>query len=229
MPEDRSPLYDAKVRLTEAQADKFELEAQRLRYEVGTQSAILRATELELLQKESNYKSWRARNDSRTVYFLGEVNSSSVARAMDSLTEFSLTDPGCDIDFIINSPGGEITEGLALFDHIQILKRRGHLVTTMALGEAASMGGVLLQAGTIRAMSKESWLMLHEAAFGGRGKTFEMEDRVEFVKRVQGRLLDIFAARSTMDRDAIKSKWERRDWWLSSDDALAAGFIDEVR
>ena len=71
--------------------------------------------------------------------------------------------------------------------------------------------------------------MIHEASFGSSGKTSEVEDRVEWVKRVQERILDIFAARSHMTKRAIKTKWARKDWWLSSDEALKAGFVDAIR
>jgi ATP-dependent Clp protease protease subunit len=153
----------------------------------------------------------------------------SVAVVMDKLYEFKELNPTEPVEFIINSPGGSITDGLALYDFISHLRADGMPVNTLALGMAASMGGVLLQAGSTRVMSKESWLMLHEASFGATGKTGVIEDKVEWVKKVQDRLLDIFASRSTMSRAAIKAKWTRKDWWLSSDDALKAGLVDEVR
>ena len=222
-------LEEAQAQKYLAEARKADAEARRAEFEVLTAQNINQASTLELEQKVIQHKSWLASKTDRTIYFLGEVSEMSVSRAMDSFTEYSRIDPGCDIDFIINSPGGLIAEGMALFDHIQTIKRKGCVVNTIVLGEAASMGGVLLQAGTNRIMSKESWLMLHEAAFGGRGKTSEIEDRVEYVKRVQERILDIYASRSNMTKRQIQNKWTRKDWWLSSEDALEAGFIDEVR
>ena len=211
-----------------AEAEKFAAEAARNRFEVLTAENINKASALELAQKEYEFDKWTRRRTDRTIYMLGEVTELSVSRAMDSFTDYATIDPGCDITFIINSPGGIITDGMALFDHIQIIKRQGHKVTTRALGEAASMGGVLLQAGTVRQMSKEAWLMLHEAAFGARGKTAQVEDQVDLVKRIQDRILDIYASRSNMTKAQIRNKWTRRDWYLSSEEALKAGFIDEV-
>lgn len=91
------------------------------------------------------------------------------------------------------------------------------------------MAGILLQAGDIRVMGRESWLMLHEAAFGAQGKVGEVEDTVEWVKKIQERILNIFAQHSSLSRAQIKRRWTRKDWWIDSDEALRLGFVDEIR
>jgi ATP-dependent protease ClpP protease subunit len=93
---------------------------------------------------------------------------------------------------------------------------------------AASMAGILLQAGDERVMGKETWVLLHEASFLAAGKIGEVDDTVEWVKKVQKRILAIFAGRSNLSRSQIERRWKRKDWWLSSTDCLKHGFVDKV-
>ncbi len=160
------------------------------------------------------------------------VTESTVRECINQLTSWvrkASTDEKVEIEIIFNSPGGSIVDGFALYDFIRGLGVQGHTITTSALGMAASMAGVLLQAGTTRIMGRQSWLMIHEASFGAVGKIGEVEDTVEWVKKVQDRILDIFAEKSTLSKAKIKSRWTRKDWWLSAEEALDLGFIDEIR
>src|SRR5574341_658348 len=117
---------------------------------------------------------------------------------------------------------------MALWDFLLELRQRGHKLTTVARGYAASMAGILLQAGDERVIGPESWLLIHEASFGVVGSYGEVEDRVEWVKKIQARILDIFASRSKLSRSQIKRRWHRKDWWLDSDEALKLGFVDRI-
>ena len=94
---------------------------------------------------------------------------------------------------------------------------------------AASMAGILLQAGDTRWVGHQAWVMIHRAAFGAFGKTYEVEDEVEFVKRIEERILEIFTTRSKLTKQKIKRNWDRKDWWISADEALEAHLVDEVR
>ena len=218
MPEYTLPkaLADAKTREALGSARKYEAEAEMAEIEL----AATKRVETDLL----------ASNLYHHLYaFDGPVSGTNVQHCIRTLTLWDRTAPGCDIEIVFNSPGGSVTDGLALYDFILATRRRGHKVTTVALGLAASMAGILLQAGDVRVMGAESWLMIHEAAFGTSGKTGEVEDMVEWVKKVQDRILDIFALRSNMTKQQIKTKWRRKDWWLSSEEALVNGLVDEVR
>jgi ATP-dependent Clp protease protease subunit len=148
---------------------------------------------------------------------------------MKKLTQWSRLDPKCDIEIIFSSPGGSIIDGFELFDFIQDLRNNGHTITTGSLGMAASMAGILLQAGDIRWVGGQAWIMIHRAAFGAFGKTYEVEDEVEFVKRIEERILDIFTSRSGLTKLKIKKNWDRKDWWISADEAVELGLVDEVR
>jgi len=148
---------------------------------------------------------------------------------MKRLTEWSRLDPKCDIEIIFSSPGGSIIDGFELFDHIQHLRNKGHHVTTGTLGMAASMAGILLQAGDTRWVGHQAWIMIHRAAFGAYGKTYEVEDEVEFVKRIEERILDIFTSRTKLTKQKIKRNWDRKDWWISADEAIELHLVDEIR
>jgi ATP-dependent Clp protease, protease subunit len=165
----------------------------------------------------------------RILTFYGEVGPTSVARALEELGLWARRDPGEPIKLIFNSPGGSVLDGLALFDYIRELQTSDHQITTVGMGMAASMGGILLQAGQKRVMGRNAYLLIHEVGGFSLGRLSEMEDEVAFAKRVQERLLDILAERSTLTKAQIRRNWRRKDWWLDADQALAAGFVDEVR
>lgn len=213
----------AKARLHEVEARKVAAEAAKAEHEAEVASIAL-AREQEKRRREL------AADEHHHVYvFDGSVTPSSVKACMTQLNQWARNDPGCAIEVVFNSPGGSVIDGMALWDHIQSLRAKGHEVTTVALGYAASMAGILLQAGDRRVMGRESYLMLHEASFSAGGKIGEVDDTVEWVKRVCDRILDIFAARSKLTKAQIKRKWTRKDWWLDSSEALKLGFVDEVR
>ena len=94
---------------------------------------------------------------------------------------------------------------------------------------AASMAGILLQAGDVRWIGHQCWLMIHRAAFGAFGKTFEVEDEVKFIKRIEKRIVDIFTTRSNLTAQKIKRNWDRKDWWIDADECLELELVDEVR
>lgn len=205
---------------------------ERERAEAETRLARAAADQAEIsVQREIHRRSVELAGDEHHLFypFMGEVSFKSVDACIDQLTVWMRTRPGEPIEIQFNSPGGSIIDGLALWDFIQTVKSQGHRVTTSAIGYAASMAGILLQAGDERVMGGEAWLMIHEASFGAMGKTYEVEDRVEWIKMVQERILRIFASRSNMDVEEIRDKWSRRDWWLDSDSALELGFIDAIR
>lgn len=228
---------EAEARKADAEADAALAEAEKERAEARMFSAEAEAAELLLVKarfdverEQEKRKSELAAHKYHHVYlFKGPVESASVAACMNQLTEWMRNDPGCRIEIVFNSPGGAVIDGMALWDHIQLVRAAGHHVTTSSVGMAASMAGILLQAGDVRIMGKESWLLIHEGSFGAMGSVGEVEDTVEWVKKIGDRIADIFASRSKMSKAAIKRKWHRKDWWISSDEALKLGFVDEIR
>ena len=167
--------------------------------------------------------------NNRRYVFNAAVSTSSVEKCMQCLGEWSRTEPGCPIELVIMSPGGEVFPGMGLFDFLRTLSHAGHHITTVALGYAASMGGILLQAGDTRVMGKESYVLIHEVSAGGIGKVGEMEDKVELMKVMCARTVRIFAERSNLTTEFIEEHWKRTDWWLTSEECLEHGLVDEVR
>lgn len=223
-------LTEAEVRKTDAEARNTEALVRKNELEADKADIELKSRKLDFAIKEEKRARDKASDDENFLYrFEGEVSSGSVRRCMCALTEWSRLNPKCDIEIIFSSPGGSIIDGFELFDFIQDLRNKGHHMTTGTLGYAASMAGILLQAGDTRWCGGEAWVMIHRAAFGAWGKTYEIEDEVKFVKRLEERILDIFTARSKLTRNKIKRNWDRKDWWISSNEAKDLGLIDEVR
>lgn len=210
----QASLADARKTLAEAEEAEIKVQEARLRLE-----RVEREHRIKLSEDQENH-----------VYrFSGSVGDESVHDCMKKLTHWSRIDPGCDMEIVFSSGGGSIIAGFELFDFIQSLRNSGHLVTTGSLGYAASMAGVLLQAGETRWIGQQSWMMIHRAAFGAFGKTFEVEDEVKFVKRIEERIINIFTTRSSLTSAKIKRNWDRKDWWLSADECLELGLVDEIR
>ena len=216
-------LKEAEATLKAAEATKTSAEARKAGY---------LADEAELKYHEARQKFDRAQSLDEMNYlyrFDGGVDASSVKTCMKKLTEWSRLKPKCDIEIVFSSPGGNIIDGFELFDFIQDLRVKGHHITTGSLGYAASMAGILLMAGDTRWIGHQSWMMIHRAAFGAYGKTFEIEDEVKFVRRIESRILDIFALRSKLTKQKIKRNWDRKDWWISADECLELNLVDEIR
>ncbi len=217
------PEPDTSVDLDLLEAAKIIAETTKLDRETERLNQIMEHDEL------VNRRDKAHASEARILTFYGEVGPQSVARALDELGIWARRDPGEPIKLIFNSPGGSVLDGLALFDYLRELQTQGHQITTVGMGMAASMGGVLLQAGTTRILGRNAYMLIHEVSSIGYGRISEMEDEVVFAKRLQERLLDILAERSTMTKAAIRNRWKRKDWWLDASQALDAGFVDEVR
>lgn len=216
----------AETEAARAEARKTDIQAQQVAAEA--EIAVLDLAK----RRRAEVAELAADKHHRRYLFNGEVSAASVASCMSAVNEWVRADDGrapSPIEIVFNSPGGSVIAGMALWDYLQSVKAMGHHLTTSTIGYAASMGGILLQAGHERVMGRESWLMIHEASFGASGKTGEVEDTVEWIKKVQERILAIFAARSNLTVRQLKNKWHRKDWWLSSDEALKLGLVDSIR
>jgi ATP-dependent Clp protease protease subunit len=165
-----------------------------------------------------------------TYLFDTGVSDSTVKACIKQLATWTRQADGeITVELLINSPGGDVVEGFALMDYLANMAAQGHTVNTTAYGMAASMGGVLLQAGARRAMGKNSVLLIHEAQFGAVGSYGEVEDRVKLVNIFHERILSLFADRANVTKSFIKRNWNRKDWWLDADTSLKHGFIDEIK
>lgn len=231
------PIHESEIERNLAEARRFDAEAARFKAEAAefkakTLESSIRATNAQIaLDREQHKRTKELSADEfhHTYLFDNEVNAASVKACISQLATWSRQDSKCDIEIQINSPGGEIFSGFALIDFVRDLRRSGHHVTTLAIGKAASMGGVILQAGDTRVMGANALMLIHEGSLGAVGDFGEVEDRIALMKLMHGRILDLFAERSKVSKRFIQTHWKRKDWWLTADECLKHGFIDEVR
>jgi len=227
----------AEAEAAKAEAAKNAAEARKFTAEAKSAEATAATDDMDLKRAEELRKRELAADSFHHVYqFVGSVNSTSVNACVRELSYWHRDCPKCDIEIVLNSPGGDVIAGMALFDYLSYLRGRGHQITTLAIGYAASMAGIILQAGDVRAMGKESYILIHEVSFGAGGKIGVVEDEVAFVRKIQNRVLRIFSERSKQAQPdtglsiiQFANRWRRKDWWLDSDEALKLGIVDEVR
>jgi ATP-dependent protease ClpP protease subunit len=227
-------LIDAELAIKQAQADKIRAEADEAKAKARLASCRARIAEMDL---DNDEEAWKAARHSdhffKTYRFIGNVDPESVGACIAQLTFWhrTCTDPKtCPIEMTFTSDGGDMIFGMALYDTICDLRDKGHVITTKALGVAASMACILLQAGSIRQIGKQSSLLIHETSFGAKGKTGEVEDALGWVKERNDQILDIFAERSRgkVTKAVLRRKCQRRDWWISADESLRLGLVDEI-
>ncbi|MEZ4312980.1 MAG: ATP-dependent Clp protease proteolytic subunit [Polyangiaceae bacterium] len=161
------------------------------------------------------------------IVFLGTEVDDFVANAVIAQILFLYSeDPDKDIQMYVNSPGGVVTSGLAIYDTMQYV---GCSISTMCLGQAASMGAVLLAAGEAgkRFSLPHARVMIHQPLGGARGQATDIEIQAREIKKVKETLIDIMTKHTGRPRDELAKDIER-DFYLSSGQAKEYGLIDEV-
>ncbi len=167
--------------------------------------------------------------ESQRIYdFTAEVGFGTVRACINTLTEWRHRgDSPITVRFL--TPGGNPIAGLALFDYIRLLQGGGLKVDTVAIGMAASMGAVLLQAGSKRYVTPSTWVMIHEISGEVEGKYSEIIDITKWQKKIQDQLLNILAERSKLSKRQIMNKWSgQKDWWMTAQEAVDLGFVDAI-
>ena len=161
------------------------------------------------------------------IVFLGEPIEDHVANLIIAQLLFlESEDPDKDISLYVNSPGGVVTAGLAIYDTMQYMKAP---VSTICIGQAASMGAVLLAAGAKgkRYALPNSRIMIHQGSGGVRGNTPDVEIQVREMLNLTDRLIHILASHSGQTYEKIKRESER-DYFMSAEEAKKYGLIDEI-
>jgi ATP-dependent Clp protease protease subunit len=161
------------------------------------------------------------------IIFLGDAIEDHIANlVIAQLLFLESEDPEKDISLYINSPGGVVTSGLAIYDTMQYLKAP---VSTICIGQAASMGAVLLAAGATgkRYALPNSRIMMHQGSGGFRGNTPDVEIQVKEMLHLTDRLMHILASHTGQGYDKVRRDSER-DYFLSAEEAKEYGVIDEV-
>ena len=161
------------------------------------------------------------------IIFLGEeVNDVSASLVVAELLFLEAEDPGKDIQLYINSPGGSVTAGMAIYDTMQYIKCD---VSTICLGMAASMGAFLLAGGTKgkRFALPNSTTMIHQPSGGAQGQATEIQIVADHIAKTKRTLNEILAANTGQPLEVVEKDTDR-DNYMSAEEALAYGLIDGV-
>lgn len=161
------------------------------------------------------------------IIFIGTAIDDHVANLVIAQMLFlQMDDPKKDIHVYINSPGGSVTSGLAIYDTMQFVTCD---VTTYCMGMAASMGAVLLCAGTKgkRFALPNSDIMIHQVSGGAQGQASDVERQVEFMFKLKKRLNKILAHHTGKSAEQV-NKDADRDYYMTAEEAMAYGLVDEV-
>lgn len=161
------------------------------------------------------------------IIFLGEeVNEHTANIVVAQMLHLAYEDPDKDIAFYINSPGGSVYDGMAIYDTMQYVKPD---IQTIGIGLQASMGAFLLSSGAKgkRFMLPHSRAMIHQPSSGTRGKVTDMEIDLRESLRIKELMINIMAKQTGQKADKIRLDMER-DFWMDAEESVKYGLIDKV-
>ena len=175
---------------------------------------------------ERSYDIYSRLLNDRIIFLADEVNDATATLVVAQLLYLEAQDPDKDISLYINSPGGSISAGMAIYDTMNFIKCD---VSTICIGMAASMGAFLLAAGTKgkRYALPNSEIMIHQPLGGTRGQATDIKIHADHIIRIRQRMNEILAERTGRDIAEIERDTER-DNFLTSAEALQYGLIDKV-
>ena len=162
----------------------------------------------------------------RVIFLVGEVNDQTANLVVAQLLFLESENPDKDISFYINSPGGSVSAGMAIYDTMQFIKPA---VSTLCIGFAASMGAFLLAAGEKgkRFSLQNSKVMIHQVLGGARGQATDIEIHARDILRTKEQMNRILAERTGQPLEKIRNDTER-DYFLTADEAKDYGLVDQV-
>ena len=175
---------------------------------------------------ERNYDIYSRLLKDRIIFLGEEVNDVTASLVVAQLLFLESEDPGKDIHLYINSPGGSVTAGLAIYDTMQYIKCD---VSTICIGMAASMGAFLLSGGAKgkRLALPNAEIMIHQPSGGAQGQATEIKIVAEHILKTKKKLNSILAANTGQPIEVIEADTER-DNYMSAEEAQAYGLIDRV-
>ena len=162
----------------------------------------------------------------RVIFLVGPVNDQTANLVVAQLLFLESENPNKDIAFYINSPGGVVSSGLAMYDTMQYIRSP---VSTVCIGQAASMGSLLLCAGAKgkRYALPNSRVMVHQPSGGAQGQATDIEIQAREILMLRQRLNEIYVHHTGQPIDAIERKLER-DSYMSAEEARDFGLVDHV-
>ncbi len=162
----------------------------------------------------------------RIVFVTGEVEDNMASLIVAQLLFLESENPTKDISMYINSPGGAVTAGLAIYDTMQYIRPR---VSTVCIGQAASMGSFLLAAGEpgLRVALPNARIMVHQPSGGARGMASDIEIQAREILRIRSRMNDLYAKFTGRTLEEIEKAMDR-DTFLEAEEARTFGLVDKV-
>lgn len=162
----------------------------------------------------------------RIIFLTGGIDDGVASLIIAQLLFLEAENPSKEISIYINSPGGIVTSGLAIYDTMQYIKPD---ISTLCIGQAASMGSLLLTAGTkgLRFALPNARVMLHQPSGGAQGQASDIEIHAREILAMRERLNNIYVEHTGQDIDTIKQALDR-DNFLTAEDAKEFGLVDEV-
>jgi ATP-dependent Clp protease protease subunit len=162
----------------------------------------------------------------RIIFIGGEIHDEIANLVIAQLLFLEADDPESDIHIYVNSPGGSVTSGLAIYDTMQYIRPD---VSTFCVGQAASMGAVLLAAGAPgkRSALPNSRVMLHQPWGGARGQAADIDIQAREILKLRDRLNEVLAHHTGRPHDQIARDSER-DYYMSGEEARVYGVVDQV-
>ena len=162
----------------------------------------------------------------RIVFLGGEINDDVANLVVAQLLFLEMENPDSDISLYINSPGGSVTAGMAIYDTMNYIKPD---VRTVCIGMAASMGAFLMMAGAKgkRLALPNSEIMIHQPLGGASGQATDVAIRAEWLLKTKQKMTQLMADMTGQDLEKVKQDVER-DYFMSAEEALKYGIIDEI-
>ena len=175
---------------------------------------------------ERSYDIYSRLLNDRIIFLSEEVNDATASLIVAQMLYLEAQDPDKDIQFYINSPGGSVTAGMAIYDTMQYIKCD---VATITIGMAASMGAFLLSAGTKgkRMALPNAEIMIHQPSAGTQGQITDMAIHLKRLQVIKERMNKIMADNTGRSVEEVTAACER-DNFMSAEEALAFGLIDKV-
>lgn len=161
----------------------------------------------------------------RKVFLWGQVDDDSAKHVIDRLLYLEMNDPGKEISFFINSPGGMVTSGMAVYDTMKAISSP---VNTICMGLAASMGSLLLSVGEKRYIYPHGRVMIHQPSIGGvQGVATEIEITAREIKKTKELGARILAQNCKQEYDKVLLDLDR-DYWMNAQESVEYGIVDEI-
>jgi len=175
---------------------------------------------------ERSYDIYSRLLEDRIVFLSDEVNDATASLVVAQMLFLDAKDPDKDIQFYINSPGGSVTAGMAIYDTMQHVKSD---VSTICVGMAASMGAFLLASGAKgkRYALPNSTVMIHQPIGGAKGQATDIKIHAEWILRVKDNINRILSERTGQPLEKIQNDVER-DFFMSAQEAKEYGIVDQV-